>query len=183
MSVLQGKPVPEPFNLASKKEALMLLVHFVGDLHQPLHVAAMYLEANGKVVNPEAGAFDSKSDTHGGNSIGKSESDNLHHTWDETKYTLTAGTPPSAMVASAKALAIGPVDLVKSPAEWASDTVQVAKATAFQGLTTGPLANGYWPLKTVATYTGTRTRTQSDQVTKGGARLAALLEALWPDQN
>ena len=49
VAVLQGHPAPAPFKIASQKEALMLLVHFVGDLHQPLHVGAIYLNAEGKV--------------------------------------------------------------------------------------------------------------------------------------
>jgi hypothetical protein len=40
---LKGEPVPSPFNIKDKREALMLLAHFVGDVHQPLHVGAVYL--------------------------------------------------------------------------------------------------------------------------------------------
>ncbi len=157
----------------------MLLVHFMGDLHQPLHVAAMYLNAKGKRVDPEIGVFDPKSDSHGGNSIGP-QSSNLHHTWDETRYLFTDETALSSMVANAKAVSVPSVNLLTSPAEWASDTVLVAKAKSFKHLTTGPSSKGRWPLKT-EDYTPSRTKTQDDQVAKGGARLAALLEALWPD--
>ena len=34
----------------------MLLAHFVGDIHQPLHVGALYLDSNDKPVNPNLGA-------------------------------------------------------------------------------------------------------------------------------
>jgi hypothetical protein len=179
IAVLQGKPAPAPFNFASQKEALILLVHFTGDLHQPLHVAAMYLDSTGKIIDPTKGTFDPKTDTHGGNSVG-SESTNLHHTWDETKY-LTSGAAPAAMVSGAKALKVGTVDLLKSPAAWATDTVMVAENKSFKGLSTSALSGGFWPMKVDAAYTATRTQTQSDQVTKGGARLAAILTALWPD--
>lgn len=182
IAVLQGKPAPPPFNIASQKEALMLLVHFVGDLHEPLHVGAMYLGADGKLVNPEIGPFDPKSDTHGGNSIGPQKS-NLHHTWDETKYLLTAATAPPSMVASAKQVPVPSVNVLTSPAEWAGDTVRVAQTKSFTHLTTGPSSGGRWPLKTGKDYTASRTQTQTDQVAKGGARLAALLEVLWPDAN
>jgi hypothetical protein len=182
IATLQGKPAPAPFDIASQKEALMLLVHFIGDLHQPLHVAAMYLDAQGNVVDPEKGVFDPKSDSHGGNSIGP-KSGNLHHTWDETRYLSAAGTAPSGIVASAKAVPVPSVDLLTSPAEWASDTVLVARTKSFTQLTTGPSSDGQWPLKTGKNYTTSRTQTQTDQVAKGGARLAALLEALWPDAN
>lgn len=36
----------------------MLIAHFVGDLHQPLHVGAVYLHANGVVVDPDAVGLD-----------------------------------------------------------------------------------------------------------------------------
>ena len=56
--VLQSKPAPTPFSIKDKKEALFLLAHFVGDLHQPLHVGAIYLNAAGGEVNPDVGVFD-----------------------------------------------------------------------------------------------------------------------------
>ena len=181
LAVLQEQPAPAPFDIASKKEALMLLVHFVGDLHQPLHVAAMYLDQNGKIVDPESGVFDPKSDTHGGNSIGPA-SDNLHHRWDETKYVLTAGAAPSNLMKSAKAVPVQNVDITDAPTVWASDTVVIARTKAFPGVKTGPFSDSShsWPL--TADPKG-RSKTQATQVAKGGARLAALLEALWPDEN
>ncbi|HEX7647953.1 MAG TPA: S1/P1 nuclease [Noviherbaspirillum sp.] len=66
--VLQDQPSNVPFNFASKKEALMLIAHFVGDLHQPLHVGAIYLAPDdGSAVDPDAGAYDPAPDTTGGN--------------------------------------------------------------------------------------------------------------------
>jgi hypothetical protein len=35
IAVLKDQPAPAPFSIKDKKEALLLLVHFVGDLHQP----------------------------------------------------------------------------------------------------------------------------------------------------
>src|ERR1700738_5236819 len=45
IAVLQDRPVPSPFFIKDKKEALFLLAHFVGDIHQPLHVGAIYLDS------------------------------------------------------------------------------------------------------------------------------------------
>ncbi|MFX7853970.1 S1/P1 nuclease, partial [Acinetobacter baumannii] len=42
--VLQGKPAPGQPQINSPREALLLLAHWVGDLHQPLHVGAVYLD-------------------------------------------------------------------------------------------------------------------------------------------
>jgi hypothetical protein len=58
IAVLQGKDLPAPFKFASKKEALRLLAHYVGDIHQPLHVAAVYVDAGGHVIDPDMGTFD-----------------------------------------------------------------------------------------------------------------------------
>ena len=49
-----GPPAPAPFDIKDKKEALMLLTHLVGDLHQPLHVGAIYLDDAGNQVDPDA---------------------------------------------------------------------------------------------------------------------------------
>jgi len=48
VAVLQDKPAPAPFSIADKKEALLMLTHFVGDLQQPLRVASAYLDADGQ---------------------------------------------------------------------------------------------------------------------------------------
>ncbi|HMJ43173.1 MAG TPA: S1/P1 nuclease [Pseudolabrys sp.] len=50
VAVLSDKPVPPPFpfSIKDKKEALFLLAHLIGDLHQPLHVGSVYLDANGR---------------------------------------------------------------------------------------------------------------------------------------
>src|SRR5262249_7358378 len=124
IAVLQGKPAPQPFDIASKKEALMLLVHFVGDLHQPLHVGAEYLSAKGAAIEPAANHVDPKTDTHGGNSIAPG-SNNLHHRWDQTRF-LVKGDAPSTLKDAAKKTAVGPVDPKLAAAKWASDTVSVA---------------------------------------------------------
>jgi len=55
IAVLSDKPIPPPFpfSIKDKKEALFLLAHFLGDLHQPLHVGSVYLDADGKLVDPD----------------------------------------------------------------------------------------------------------------------------------
>ncbi|MCG2586093.1 S1/P1 nuclease [Massilia sp. TS11] len=48
VAVLQGQDGP-----FSKRQALLLLVHLVGDLHQPFHVAAPYMSPDGQYVDPQ----------------------------------------------------------------------------------------------------------------------------------
>ncbi|HEY1129052.1 MAG TPA: S1/P1 nuclease, partial [Roseateles sp.] len=67
--VLQGRPAAGPPSLKDRREALLVLVHLVGDLHQPLHVGAVYLDARGQRVDPDKTGLDENSFTVGGNSI------------------------------------------------------------------------------------------------------------------
>ncbi len=53
IAVLQGKtdPVSNPRNF-TKRQALLLVAHMTGDIHQPLHMGAAYISADGKFVVP-----------------------------------------------------------------------------------------------------------------------------------
>jgi hypothetical protein len=77
ISVLQGKDTPEtnPHHF-SKRQALILLVHMTGDIHQPLHVGAAYVDKAGKFIVPKTKAEIDESvvfDTRGGNNFLLSE--------------------------------------------------------------------------------------------------------------
>ena len=61
--VLKGEPAPAPFDIQSPREALLLIAHYVGDIHRPLHVGAIYLAASGKRVDPDTGSFDASTET------------------------------------------------------------------------------------------------------------------------
>ena len=79
IAVLQGGTAPAPFNIKNKREALRLLAHYVGDIHQPLHVVSIYLANDGQVVDPDSGTFDPNSKTRGGLLVGSAA---LHSEWD-----------------------------------------------------------------------------------------------------
>ena len=73
IAVLQGKtdPALNPHKF-TKRQALILLTHFAGDIHQPLHVGSAFVSKDGKFVVPknraevdEALIFDSR----GGNNL------------------------------------------------------------------------------------------------------------------
>ncbi|MGI8957559.1 MAG: S1/P1 nuclease [Chthoniobacterales bacterium] len=55
IAVLQGQEPAENARKITKPIALLLLAHFVGDIHQPLHVGAQYFDAKGQSVDPERG--------------------------------------------------------------------------------------------------------------------------------
>jgi hypothetical protein len=183
IAVLKGGTAPAPFDFASKKEALRVLAHYVGDVHQPLHVGAIYLSATGQEVDPDSGTFNRATKTRGGNLI-KDGTTLLHHEWDEIPTTLQLPSFLSDGVTAAR-LVPGTSGAVETwAAQWASDTV-MASHTAFQGLTFGAEVDpgkkkAYWPVTEPGDYATVRATLQKTQLVKGGARLAQLLQALWP---
>ncbi|HEX4652765.1 MAG TPA: S1/P1 nuclease [Candidatus Udaeobacter sp.] len=53
LEVLQGRMPEQNERKITKPVALILLAHYVGDLHQPLHVGAEYFDSRGRVVDPD----------------------------------------------------------------------------------------------------------------------------------
>src|SRR5215475_3579973 len=52
IQVLQGKVPEQNERGITKPVALILLAHYLGDIHQPLHVGAAYFDQRGRVVDP-----------------------------------------------------------------------------------------------------------------------------------
>lgn len=182
--VLQGRPVPPPFSIKDKKEALFLLAHFLGDIHQPLHVGAIYLDCSGAPVDPDSNGLDARSETAGGNLINYGDS-NLHSYWDEIPKkwgTIPDGiTPDAAMMTDARAVPPTTGPLNTWAASWASDTVMKAHE-AFAGLTFSGAVDGRWTAQ-VADKQGYEQKAVTiahAQFAKAGARLAQLLNSIWP---
>jgi hypothetical protein len=177
--VLQDRPAPAPFSIKDQKEALFMLAHFVGDIHQPLHVGAIYLDAAGRPVNPDVGTFDKNSETAGGNFISEAHG-NLHADWDAIP---TRFGPPADRTLVANAKAVSPTDGSPDgwPAAWASDTV-LAAHKAFQGLEFTGTGAHKWSVRfdDRQAYVRAENQLKGVQLAKGGARLAALLNAIWP---
>jgi S1/P1 nuclease len=182
IAVLSDKTPPLPFTIRDKKEALLLLTHFVGDLHQPLHVGAVYLDPQGALVDPDAAhAIDEKTETAGGNSI-SDENVNLHSEWDDIPFDIGLKATRE-LLDSARAVPADSTPIDGWAALWATDTVQVAHE-AFKGLTFGPKADGKWPVsyggpdKHIA-YLHRMDEIKRQQLAKAGARLAEILNTIW----
>ncbi len=83
IAVLRGDEPEENARKITRPIAIILLAHYVGDIHQPLHVGAEYFDASGKPVDPDKGA--AGIEDQGGNTImlqipgGKKK---LHGYWD-----------------------------------------------------------------------------------------------------
>lgn len=177
--VLKGDPAPAPFDIKDKREALLLLAHYVGDIHQPLHVGAVYLNAKGKRVDPDAGTFDSTTATRGGNQIKVGGSSrNLHATWDAIPASLKV-SHVSTLLTKAKAVpaTTGPVD--DWPKSWASETLKQAQ-TAFVGIKFSSKQGKTWTATVPTNYSTTSRPIKETQLTRAGARLAQLLTTIWP---
>jgi hypothetical protein len=52
IQVLQGRVPEQNERRITKPVALILLVHYVADIHQPLHVGAEYFDQQGRIVDP-----------------------------------------------------------------------------------------------------------------------------------
>ena len=187
IAVLTDKPVPPPFSIKDKKEALFMLAHFMGDLHQPLHVGSVYLDANGNLVDPDvAHQIDPATETIGGNAI-QDQNVNLHHEWDDIPTDIgEAATRELLADASALPASQGPIE--SWPAAWASDTILVSH-DAFAGLNFrlaethpgNPPSNKWTVLfEDHIAYLRWQDAIKRKQLAKGGARLAELLNAIWP---
>ena len=180
IAVLQGKPAPAPFSIADEKEALFMLAHFLGDLHQPLHVAAVYLDEHGSLVDPDAAhQIDPNTDTIGGNSIHDGHKV-LHTEWDAIPGDLGEAATPE-LLAAAKALAPSAGPIVDWPAAWASDTI-IAAHEVFAGAMFKQTSADHWSVKfsDPQAYADAEDKLKRQQLSKAGARLAELLNALWP---
>jgi hypothetical protein len=102
VSVLRGEIPEENPRKITKPVAVILLAHFVGDIHQPLHVGAEYFSPDGKPADPDRKP-DAMGD-EGGNSLSLVENataryprhyyHSLHGYWDsDAPRNLVIGTP------------------------------------------------------------------------------------------
>ena len=185
ITVLQGGKSPAPFDIANPREALRLLTHYIGDLHQPLHVGSVYLDDAGKRVTPATEQEAKDHSNAGGNAIllGSSK---LHALWDNVPDKLSVSLQAGAGATEARQVqpATGPI--AQWPTAWASETVSQS-AQVFQGLHIGaktaaqPGSSAAWPATSdEPAYRLARENLQHAQLVKAGARLAQVLKAIWP---
>ncbi len=165
----------------AQAQALRFIIHFVGDIHQPLHCATRVSSAN-----PQG--------DRGGNLVsikitganGKPKTTNLHSYWDGglTTFPPTGANfkPPALSLipaAARKAMAGNPATdpelKLNEPMNfqaWADESFELAKDVAYKGI-----ANGGKP---TAAYSKKGVSTARKRVAWGGYRLAALLNSIWP---
>jgi hypothetical protein len=188
IAVLANRPMPQgfAFSIKSQKEALLLLTHFIGDLHQPLHVGSVYLDKDGNLVDPDlAHRIDPATETVGGNSI-QDENESLHAEWDDIPTDLGDAKTRELMVV-AKRVPATPGPIEDWAAIWATESLLQAREV-FSGLAfkykepPPPSTDSQWVVAfdDHTAYLWMADQIKRRQLAKGGARLAHILNTIWP---
>ena len=195
--ILEGKPEAQNlFTNVSQRVALRLLVHYIEDLHQPLHAGSGYLDKT-NFVDPN-GYHNHYEDDQGGNRLVFGGTNKLHFYWDVTVVQMDmakahAQTPQQY---AAYLLAKPAPDwkttspLLQQDRDWANEsialsakvhdvTVQDEDDSELDYRTQKP--RPVWHIQDLSpAYTEWSAKTAEDQMTKAGYRVAATLEAIWP---
>lgn len=165
----------------AKAQALRFIIHFVGDIHQPLHCTTRV-----DSTNPEG--------DRGGNLVklkirqpdGSFKSTNLHSYWDGGIGTFPKTgpnfrPPPLSQIPRPAAFAMrenpdtDPALNLSNPTDfegWSEESHALGKAVAYKGI-----RNNGTP---TAAYNRESVKVARKRVAWGGYRLAALLNSIWP---
>ena len=165
----------------AQAQALRFIIHFVGDIHQPLHCTTRVTAAN-----PDG--------DRGGNLFkikilknGKLQDSNLHSYWDggigAFPPTGNNFAPPplrrvvrAANQAKAANPATNPALKLDDPfnfAAWSDESFALGKSVVYKGIQSGK--------KPTPAYNQKALKVARQRVAWGGYRLAALLNAIWPE--
>jgi hypothetical protein len=165
----------------ARAQALRFIIHFVGDIHQPLHCATRVDRAH---PDGDRGGNLVKIKVKGPN--GQLKDTNLHSYWDgglgsfpKTGPNFTP--PPLSQIPSAAALArrgnpaTDPklhLDRPTDFAAWAAESTQLAKDVVYKNISDGT--------RVTTGYNQAGLKVARKRVAWGGYRLAALLNSIWP---
>ena len=202
--VLQGKTVADPAHKFSKREALFLVAHLVGDIHQPLHVGAAYVDTNNTFFTPDTVAKKNKSSTEGGNWLCW-RSVKLHGAWDgdyvvramKDAHRTTDRTYAATLKGAAEQIDKDTGDPTGWPKKWANESLLLSKTElssvqvlgrrrqdksggcGLSQLSPDPKKVA-WKIDLPSTYRDEAIEIVPKQLSKAGSRLANLLQAIWP---
>ena len=117
VQVLQGRMPEQNERKITKPVAIILLAHYVADIHQPLHVGAEYFDARGQAADPDKDK--STLQDEGGNTFTLELSDEpprrgmrkkkLHGFWDYDAVDALFPTVPSTLSKSERRAQIEPL--------------------------------------------------------------------------
>ena len=205
VKVLRGTTPNEGPAVLDQRDALWLLVHLVGDIHQPLHVGAIYFYRDCAQVadpnvsgagEPNFGIGSTVASTRGGNDLKIGKSKSLHSYWDSGTVTgamRLLGVRDKSIEDFARAILSNPPGRWKMSGDpelwstqWATEILPLAdSALARVHIGEGEFANGgrglkcTWPVALDRGYTQWANQQALNQLGKAGLRLAALLQAIF----
>jgi len=171
---------PRPFDFADPGEALRVLAHVVGDLHQPLHLQSPWLAADGRVLDPDAPGGPRAFASEGGNRIAAGDA-TLHALWDAVDPAWSRPGPELDRLAT---LAAGvprpPGGPAAWPQAWADDVMRSSRA-AFAPLAFAPDGERRWQARGVdRDYLQAVQALKRREIAAAGARLAQMVVATLP---
>jgi hypothetical protein len=147
---------------AEKLLALKFLMHFVGDLHQPLH-ASDHSDKGGNCIalSPEVGG-----------------SKTLHGYWDTGVMPALGGTPEAISVRLTKKITAGDAKAWAqgTARDWAKESFALSKADAY-ALPSRPTCAAPGSVSLSAAYQAQAQTDVSLQLERAGVRMAAVLNA------
>lgn len=147
-------------------ESLKYLIHFVGDLHQPLHA----------IDNKDRGGNDVKVLALRGD---EGRNTNLHAAWDTGLINLSDETEAArAERLLSKPLEIHPGDLDLDPVKWAEQSHDLARRVTYAYPSFSPTGPGPDLVTLDEAYRTHAAAAIDHQLALGGYRLAALLNAI-----
>lgn len=157
---------------AARAQALSFLVHFVGDLHQPLHAAQRHNDRGGNLMMVTIPA------TSGATS--SAVRDNLHSAWDTVFVTMIAGNEAALVSKLGPQIAAAKTEPVPAEArvsawvhDWARQSEDLARTVAYRDNGKELDPNGTPTVS--AAYEMAAMETISNQLAKAGFRLATLI--------
>lgn len=182
------------------RQALLLIAHCVGDVHQPLHVGSAYLDQEDAFIDPsmrEEAQVGSVEPTSGGNRLLIDGGRSLHAYWDSTvvRYAMRRASTDSvtsyvdALIAKYPAHEDITGDPTTWPLRWAEDSLHLAKQ-AHAGLTVQQrrhVTNSkygdqwVWSVTLPSEYDQRASIAAEQALVRAGKRLARLLRAIWPE--
>jgi hypothetical protein len=174
---LQAPPHP-PRTMTSQQ--LAFLIHFVGDIHQPLHA----------VVNGDRGGNCvglTKPLAHAGTTI--PDTTNLHSAWDIDEVLAAMKTHNSSEAATATVLfqrfKNGAAVTQATPTDWARESSDLARSLVYQTLkipnhsaAPGKCANGIKPVSITTTYLNNNIAAVEQRLMQAGIRLSSILNEI-----
>jgi len=194
--ILEDKPSEQTvLTNVTPRVALRLLIHYLEDLHQPLHVGSGYLDGT-HYVDPN-GTGKHFNDDQGANRLYYNPTNNLHFFWDVSVVQMDMTNAHVQTPAEYAAYLLNKpapawqdsAPLMSWDRDWAAESIILsAKVHDVPILAEDDTHKDYrtgaprpeWKIKLSPEYIDWACQTAEQQMTKSGYRVAAVLEAIWP---